>query len=504
MIKMSRGPLRADVCVIGSGAMGIAFAGRLAKAGRSVLLLEAGGTEISADSQKFYQCRSIGFPNEGATHSRFRVYGGSTERWGGQAMRFNRVDFAHRPWMNAKEWAVSFDEVANYYPEAEKFLGLEDPPYQEIVGEMESLAKKLSLGPDPLGENSSPFMLHSSVFMKQPRLREMYADELAGSGITLLREAAAVRLETDGAGTVTGLIVRLNGEEARVAASEFVLATGGVENARFLLIQKHVYHLPELAAHETIGRYFQDHPGVHVAEISGRGAALFQNVFRLKATPSMSTKGRLTWSERSRSEQQLVSVSGTFLMSREPSPFDIDSPKLSLRAGYFSRWKECFACMARGIIYSPLHRTVLAVSAEDVPDPESRIALSEFDADPHGLPQAVIDWRVSPQVADSIVQFTDAFERLYRERKWGDFRRFSFTRESESLLPQLKDNGHHIGSTSMGASVNDAVIDRDAKVFGFTNFHVAGTSVLPTGSHANPTLTALALCFRLADNLSKA
>ncbi|HEY8962096.1 MAG TPA: GMC family oxidoreductase [Luteolibacter sp.] len=491
----------ADVCVIGSGAMGIALAVKLAKAGKSVLIVEAGGTEISESSQKFYECQSIGRPHPGSTDSRFRVFGGSTERWGGQAMRFNPIDVSRRPWMNAREWPVPYDEIYRYYPEAEAFLGLEDPPYEGISSEIDSLSSKLALPPRPFGTESSPFMLHASVFMKQPRLREMYAKDLRHPNVTVVREAAAVRLETDGSGTVTGVVVRTPDQDRLLTAGQYVLAAGGIENARFLLIQRDLHAVPELAEHDAIGRYFQDHPGVHVAEVTGRGAALFQNAFRMKSTPSMFIKGRITWSESFRRNHELVSVSGTFLMSRRPTSFDIDLPASATRRGNASEWVSSLACLARGIMYSPLHHTVLAVSAEDVPDEDSRITLSRDRTDPHGLPAAVVDWRVSRMVADSIIRFADSFEQAYRDARWGEIRRFSFTRDVEALIPHLKDNAHHIGSTSMGSTAKEGVIDGDAKVFGFSNFHVAGTSALPTGSHANPTLTALALCLRLADKL---
>jgi choline dehydrogenase-like flavoprotein len=45
------------------------------------------------------------------------------------------------------------------------------------------------------------------------------------------------------------------------------------------------------------------------------------------------------------------------------------------------------------------------------------------------------------------------------------------------------------------------VVDADCKVHGVANLHVAGAAVLPTSSHANPTLTLVALAIRLADRL---
>ena len=53
----------------------------------------------------------------------------------------------------------------------------------------------------------------------------------------------------------------------------------------------------------------------------------------------------------------------------------------------------------------------------------------------------------------------------------------------------------------MSADPKSGVVDSDCKVFGLSNLFIAGSSVFPTSSHANPTLTIVALAIRLADHL---
>ncbi len=66
------------------------------------------------------------------------------------------------------------------------------------------------------------------------------------------------------------------------------------------------------------------------------------------------------------------------------------------------------------------------------------------------------------------------------------------------ILSQCYDGHHQIGTTRMGLSERDGVVDRDCRVFGAANLFVAGSSVFPTSGEANPTLTAVALAMRLA------
>jgi len=62
---------------------------------------------------------------------------------------------------------------------------------------------------------------------------------------------------------------------------------------------------------------------------------------------------------------------------------------------------------------------------------------------------------------------------------------------------------HHIGTTRMGSSKKNGVVDKNCKVFGINNLFIAGSSVFPTSGHANPTLTIVALSLRLSNFLKK-
>ncbi len=60
--------------------------------------------------------------------------------------------------------------------------------------------------------------------------------------------------------------------------------------------------------------------------------------------------------------------------------------------------------------------------------------------------------------------------------------------------------GHHMGTTRMAADPSQGVVNRDCRVHGVANLFVASSSVFPTSSQANPTLTIVALAIRLADH----
>ncbi len=489
--------IRADFCVIGAGAMGMAMALKLAAAGRSVLLLEAGEEDITDASQDHLRCEIRGRGHIGSSSGRFRVFGGSTERWGGQAMRFDRADTIPRPGIHEAGWSLDYEGLAAWYPEAERFMGVENAPYDQFRHDFDR-----TVAPDAALAEFADFKIHYSVFTREPRLRETYRTELTGSPtLHLWRGAAVTALHTGGHGRVTGATVRAGGEIGEITADHFILAAGGIENARFLLLQRDLQGIAELAELDAIGRFFQDHPGAHVAEIHGKGAARMQGLFRLKHSPAMSLKGRISWGEEMRIAAGLPAVSGTFLAMRQRSEYDTEGS--ARRIGSPAEWLDAAKSALLGEIYSPLHHTYLAVSAEDVRDPQSRITLSETQQDATGMPRAKIEWKVDPRVATSIIEYVAAVDAALKRLDFPPLRKFPCLASPDDLTAALRDNSHHIGATGMGTSPRDAVVDPDSRVFGFSNFWIAGTSVLPTGSHANPTLTAFALAFRLADHLTR-
>ncbi len=72
----------------------------------------------------------------------------------------------------------------------------------------------------------------------------------------------------------------------------------------------------------------------------------------------------------------------------------------------------------------------------------------------------------------------------------------------EEAPPALLGGGHHhMGTTRMSTDPSSGVVDADGRVHGVENLFVCGSSVFPTGGYANPTLTILAMAYRLADHL---
>ena len=59
-----------------------------------------------------------------------------------------------------------------------------------------------------------------------------------------------------------------------------------------------------------------------------------------------------------------------------------------------------------------------------------------------------------------------------------------------------------MGTTRMHRDAKKGVVDENSRIHGVSNLFIAGPSVFPTGGHANPVLTLIALTLRLSDYIT--
>ncbi|MCR6631422.1 MAG: GMC family oxidoreductase [Magnetospirillum sp.] len=169
-------------------------------------------------------------------------------------------------------------------------------------------------------------------------------------------------------------------------------------------------------------------------------------------------------------------------------------------AGFSVDWALRHVLAARKLPYVAVKGRngafTLDYNAEQVPNPDSRLTLSA-QADALGLPRLVVDWRASPQDVEGVLEV----HRLLGERleACGAGR---LEVDEEAIREGYNAvGGHHMGTTRMAEDPEHGAVDRHCQVFGVDNLYVAGASVFPTSSHANPTLTLVALAVRLAEHL---
>jgi choline dehydrogenase-like flavoprotein len=251
--------VEADVCIVGGGAAGLTLALELAKSGLQICLLESGGVTPDAQVQALYDLESTGYPQRQDYMSRARYFGGSCNLWAGRSMLLDPLDFQTREWVPHSGWPIAYADVAKYYPQAATLLQLPALDGDDLGRFLKPLSdSERSLFADGALRPTTSLWARNTQRFGKPWLRRLRGT----NNVRMLLYASATQLELNSSGnTITGLQAATpTGSRLQVRARRYVLACGGLENARLLLASRDRSPHGIGNDHDQVGRYFMDHP----------------------------------------------------------------------------------------------------------------------------------------------------------------------------------------------------------------------------------------------------
>jgi choline dehydrogenase-like flavoprotein len=449
----------ADVCVIGAGAAGLVIARELGATGARVCLLESGTHGPAPDPDPMYQVRATGLPVP--DDSRVRAFGGTTTVWSGRWKRFDPIDFEPREWVPNSGWPLSYADLDPYYVRAGRAVGVRDHAAHDN-GEADAVAALVR------SDALVPTVFHTLTEAERDFGRALRARIEAADGIDALLDAHVVGLERSGR-AVSRVKVRGAAGELSVRARDVVIATGGIENARMLLLSGIGNQ------HDQVGRYFMDHPKAKV------GVVETYHPLDMSSWQGLSEDAPvwvgLKLSDGVQREERILN-SYVFLAPA----FERDIARRLLRRAVSPR--RCRILTVRNYM-------------EQEPDPESRVVLGD-ELDPVGQARASVRWTLGERDRRTMAVLHRVLRRELQRAGVGEL-------DSPLLhggeFPAFQDASHHMGTTRMGRDPRTSVVDPDCRVHDVDNLFVAGSSVFPTSGYANPTATIAALAVRLADHL---
>ena len=248
--------LESDVCIIGGGVAGIALAAEFVDSPLRVLLLEGGGLSEDPIAGAVYGVVGSRPATLSVDQSKASFFGGNTNYWFGNCRPLDEADFESREWIPYSGWPFGRQELLPYYERAQSFLGLADFRLYDLGAYREQLEQPL------LSVDES--VLEYKVVQQCPELRfgAAYRSRLEASrSVQVLLHTRVVRLETNPGGDCVSAVevVLPDGTPLRVEAGRFILATGGVENARLLLCSNQASPRGLGNDHDLVGRFFMEH-----------------------------------------------------------------------------------------------------------------------------------------------------------------------------------------------------------------------------------------------------
>lgn len=506
-----------DVCIVGAGAAGIPLALELAKSDScKVAILEAGGLEYEAEVQDMYAGEVVGDRHPSLRRARYAGFGGSTELWAGWSRPLDRLDFEKRDWVNDSGWPIGFDELSDYFDKANRWCGLGSLGYG--LDEWESEFDGDSLADGELVEDRL-FRVRRLSF------RSEYANLLEeNEQVDVLLYATTLRFRSDEGGSMvqSAAVVLGDGRRVEIKAKKFVLASGGLENPRLLLLSG---DCPERAVGNSrglVGKYFTEHGFVDSGWFRAFGdGRRFRKYFPV-SHPDGEVYGTarhvLALSDKVLERERLNNAIMYFYPGYEASSsFDRDAVKSALELWEILKkqavpgdWSKIVKEIAGGphhVLWAAFRKAFakekvrrdwrLRCYYECIPNRENRVELGD-DLDRFGRRRSRLVWKLGSEDLRRVKRFHEVMNHSLVERGIGEL---TFL-ESESEWRQKTESGKHpMGTTRMHASPELGVVDADCRVHGVHNLYVAGSSVFPATGYANPTLTIVALALRLADHL---
>jgi choline dehydrogenase-like flavoprotein len=477
-----------DVCVVGSGFAGMVLANLLVHRGIRTLMLESGfglGRWLLDsrlhDLARFTVSGDAGYRAE---RTKARALGGNSNFWTGRCERYHPSDFEKHPYTPPDNpWPLRYPDLEPYYERAEEVLRVRGTQLSSFAAPRRSpfpvrpkvniggLKTLVAEGGVTVDDSPTATPRHALRFFRLPQ--ELLPSFVSNPNGLAVSGATVTRLLTEGSTRrVTGVETKaLDGTTQIARARVFVVACGGIESPRLLLLSRSEAYPDGIGnSHDRVGRGFNEHPNVN----------FYAKIHHSKHTVVPLHKiGRSHQFYDAFRSEGLGGVLPVFIQSWL-FPDHLEQLRLSMIP------KGVGALVAR------VFRPTLKVGAliEMLPSDENRVTLSRDATDRFGNPLAHLH-----------LSFSDVDRRMLdrtRELIRGILERLDADHVRETNLTWAR---HHIGTCRMGDDSRESVVDRNLKVHDCDNLYLSGCETFVTGAAVPPVMTIVALAHRLADHL---
>ncbi|HUZ13466.1 MAG TPA: GMC family oxidoreductase [Caulobacteraceae bacterium] len=525
----------ADLCIVGAGPVGLAVALACARGGLTVLVLEAGGPRGApprVDPAAFHiEDPARHAPVEAAMA---RGLGGASLWWGGRCVPLDDIDFAPQASASEAAWPIDHAQVRPWYEPAWRFLGSGPALFEH---------------PAPGWEAGGDVRFDTlERWAPKPKLGARYRGEVERTpNLRLVLGATAVGLEVEGDGVAGIEAVGAGGARAIVRARRYVIAAGGLETTRLLLMAQR--RTPRLfgGPDGALGRYYAGHVSGKIADVElaapGDAAALdffldgpsyARRRFTLSA-PAQRREGLLNaafWIDNPPlhdPDHRSALLSAVWMaLAFEPlgsrllpeavrrlhvgSGRDVLTGHLrNLLAGAPDAAVNLARMFGGRYLASPARpgfllrrrsgRYALHYHAEQSPNRSSRVSICAA-GETGARERLKVSLRYQPADIASVLRSHELLDGALRRSGKGRLIYRAPPAEREARVwAQAGDGFHQTGTTRMGRARRDSVVDGDCRIHDLDNLYLASSSVFPRAGQANPTLPAVALGLRLADRL---
>ena len=124
-----------DLCIVGSGPVGMSLAIEFERLGRDVLVLESGGSEVDPKRTEDSHAAIVDPQHHAPMEVTVcRAFGGTSWFWGGRCVPYDAVDFVKRDFVPDSDWPIRYEDIEPWYKAACEYLLCGDATFQIPYG----------------------------------------------------------------------------------------------------------------------------------------------------------------------------------------------------------------------------------------------------------------------------------------------------------------------------------------------------------------------------------
>lgn len=506
-----------DVVIVGAGIAGALMAQRLARAGRSVLALDAGPAWNMGDlvSSQLWARRlkwggdvveTKGSHPFGHNFNAGWGLGGAALHHYGTWPRLQEEDFQmRRRYGRGLDWPIAYADLRPHYDRLQEEVGISGDadaetwrppgdPYPMPPLKTFRQAAAVKRGFDALGIRTAPVpaAINSIDYKNRPACiydgwcdagcpiyalggnpLAIFIPEAEEAGAVFRANATVLRILPGANGWAKGVEYVADGVRRTQPARVVILAANPVQTPRLLLNSAHE-GAPNGMANGSglVGRYFMTHMLVNVF-------GLFDE--DLENHMGVSSASLISQDRYAKDLRPGAFGSYQWLIAPAVKPNDIAGIAIS-RADLIGPELEAFMRRAvRGL-------GVMLGFGEEMPHLDNRVELSP-ERDSFGMPRA--------RIVHGLDQDAQALGRHIADEGVA-IMRAAGARQAWAA-PQV--TAHMMGGTIMGTDARNSVTDSFGRSHDVRNLFIAGSGLFPTSGASNPTFTIAALADRSARHI---